>query len=41
MSASCTTICIVCDSVATIVEVEKYNGLRGFCENCGGNWPES
>ena len=34
-------ICIVCNSAATVVEETRYNGLRGICCNCGGNWPES
>ncbi|WP_255465135.1 hypothetical protein [Nitrosopumilus sp. b3] len=41
MSFSSIVTCIVCNSNARIIEVKKYNGLRGFCSNCGGNWPES
>ena len=33
--------CDVCNSPAMIIEELKYNGLRGICSNCGGNWPES
>ncbi len=34
-------VCNVCDSEAQIVEESRYDGLRGICFKCGGNWPES
>jgi hypothetical protein len=34
-------MCSVCDSKANVVEESRYNGLRGMCSKCGGNWPES
>lgn len=33
--------CTGCNSKASIMEDLRYNGLRGFCFECGGNWPES
>ena len=34
--------CLGCGSeLAYIIPEEKYNGLRGFCPKCKGNWPES
>ncbi|MDH3488921.1 MAG: hypothetical protein OEL56_00575 [Nitrosopumilus sp.] len=41
MSVDNSIVCLACNSQATIVEVKRYNGLRGVCLNCGGNWPES
>ena len=41
MRAMSYVICMVCNSKASIVEESRYNGLRGSCEKCGGNWPES
>ncbi|MFQ5440932.1 MAG: hypothetical protein ACE5DL_05660 [Nitrosopumilaceae archaeon] len=33
--------CTSCNSQASIIEETRYNGLRGICSKCGGNWPES
>jgi len=34
--------CLVCGSEGAILfEDARYNGLRGLCNRCGGNWPES
>ena len=34
--------CRGCDSLAAYVIFEhRYNGLRGYCPKCEGNWPES
>ncbi|MDH3278206.1 MAG: hypothetical protein OEL77_08020 [Nitrosopumilus sp.] len=33
--------CTSCHSTASIIEDLRYNGLRGICFECGGNWPES
>ena len=33
--------CTGCNSKASIMEDSRYNGLRGICFECGGNWPES
>lgn len=36
------TECQTCQSLHALVFFEpKYNGFRGFCPHCGGNWPES
>jgi hypothetical protein len=36
------TRCLVCGYTNAIVFAEfKYNGLRGSCPRCDGNWPES
>lgn len=34
-------VCMVCNTKAIIVKESRYNGLRGMCKTCGGNWPES
>lgn len=36
------TSCIGCgkDGAQIFFDV-KYNGLRGKCKKCGGDWPES
>ena len=41
MSATSFITCIVCNSPAQVVEESRYDGLRGVCSKCGGNWPES
>jgi hypothetical protein len=41
MSAFVDIVCFVCNEKAIIVEESRYNGLRGMCKTCGGNWPES
>lgn len=34
--------CALCGSLeAFITHDDKYGGLRGYCPNCGANWPES
>jgi len=33
--------CTTCNIKASVIEEPRYNGLRGICANCGGNWPES
>ena len=34
--------CRACGSPKARIFVEpKYNGLRGRCPECGGDWPES
>jgi hypothetical protein len=34
--------CIVCNKqIAVIIEEPRYNGYRGICLKCDGNWPES
>ena len=36
------TVCTSCESkLALIIEEPRYNGYRGICLLCGGNWPES
>lgn len=35
-------ICFLCNKkFAILIEEPRYNGFRGICLNCGGNWPES
>ena len=35
-------ICLECGFIEALVVLEsKYNGFRGRCDNCGGDWPES
>jgi len=34
--------CLNCGFQNALVFLEsKYNGFRGFCPDCKGNWPES
>ena len=34
--------CLGCNfPFAKVISEKKYNGLRGSCPKCGGNWPES
>jgi len=34
--------CMSCGSTNTIKVFDpRYNGYRGHCLDCGGNWPES
>jgi len=36
------TFCLSCEyPLAHIYDEPKYNGLRGHCPRCGGNWAES
>ena len=41
MQIVCHVICTTCDLQAVVIEEPRYNGLRGICSKCGGNWPES
>lgn len=35
-------LCIECGILEAIIVLEpKYNGLRGKCFKCNGDWPES
>jgi hypothetical protein len=35
-------ICLDCGFRRAFVILElKYNGFRGRCDKCGGDWPES
>jgi len=34
--------CLICGNERAILfEEPRYNGLRGICEKCDGNWAES
>jgi len=36
------TTCIVCGAkLALVIEEPRYNGYRGICLRCEGNWAES
>ena len=36
------THCKKCNSANTFVIYQHdYNSLRGYCRDCGSNWPES
>lgn len=35
------TTCSVCEIKVKITFEPKYNGMRGNCSKCEGNWPES
>ncbi|WP_257719709.1 hypothetical protein [Nitrosopumilus adriaticus] len=42
MSKKTNICCLGCGfGKAYLVMDFRYNGLRGNCPNCGGNWPES
>lgn len=36
------TVCTVCETeIALVIDEPRYNGYRGICFSCKGNWPES
>ncbi|MGI0055823.1 MAG: hypothetical protein ACREAK_00440 [Nitrosarchaeum sp.] len=42
MENSSKVLCIECLTLAAEIVLEpKYNGLRGRCSECHGDWPES
>ena len=42
VSMSQKVACLGCQfPFANVISEKKYNGLRGSCPKCGGNWPES
>lgn len=41
MNGKLQVICLECNLQASVIDEPRYNGLRGICPHCGGNWPES